>query len=89
MRFFKEETQNSRDFSGSLAEGIDYYINDAFGTCHRAHASTEGVARQLPPEKRAAGLLIEKETKALSSLDQAKAPFTVLWVGQRFLINWV
>ena len=83
LRFYKQETENDPAFSSTLAEGIDLYINDAFGTCHRAHASTVGVASQLKPEKRAAGLLVAKETQALGSLDKAKAPFTVIMGGSK------
>jgi len=62
-RFHPEEEANDPDFCDRLAKLGDIYINDAFGTVHRAHASTEGVARRLPA---AAGLLIEKEVQYLS-----------------------
>lgn len=58
VRFYKEETDNDGDFAKKLASLGDVYVNDAFGTAHRAHASTEGVAHHLPAY---AGLLIEKE----------------------------
>ncbi|MBD3330074.1 phosphoglycerate kinase, partial [Candidatus Peregrinibacteria bacterium] len=64
-RFLKEEEENNENFSKKLASLADLYVNDAFGTAHRAHASTEGVAHHLPSY---AGKLMEKEIKALSPL---------------------
>lgn len=64
-RFHKEETDNDEEFSKKLAALGDVYVNDAFGTAHRAHASTEGVARHLPG---AAGFLIEKEVRFFEHL---------------------
>ncbi len=58
VRFYKEETDNDAGFAKQLASLGDVYVNDAFGTAHRAHASTEGVAHHLPAY---AGFLIEKE----------------------------
>jgi phosphoglycerate kinase len=58
VRFYPGEEKNDPDFAKSLAELGDVYVNDAFGTAHRAHASTEGVTKHLPAY---AGLLIEKE----------------------------
>jgi phosphoglycerate kinase len=66
LRFYKEEEDNSQDFSSKLADLGDIYINDAFGTAHRAHASTEGIAKYFT--QKAAGFLIEKE---LAYLDKA------------------
>ncbi len=59
VRFHKEETENDKDFAASLASLADVYVNDAFGTAHRAHASTEGVAHILNPA--VAGFLLKKE----------------------------
>src|SRR5690606_32648593 len=68
LRFHKEETKNDAEFAKALASFGDVYVNDAFGTAHRAHASTEGVAHYLPA---VAGYLINKELdvmgKALSN----------------------
>jgi len=58
LRFYKQETENDQDFAKKLALLGDIYVNDAFGTAHRAHASTEGIAKYLPA---AAGFLLEKE----------------------------
>jgi phosphoglycerate kinase len=66
LRFHPEEEANDRDFSHELARGKDLYINDAFGSAHRAHASTVGVTRFLP--ERAAGFLMMRELKALNVL---------------------
>jgi phosphoglycerate kinase len=65
-------------------KGMDLYVNDAFGTVHRAHASTAGCALELPTEKRAAGLLIQKEVEALEKVrGHAKAPYTVVIGGAK------
>lgn len=58
VRFYKQEEANDPDFARQLASFGDVYVNDAFGTAHRAHASTEGVAKYLPA---VSGLLVEKE----------------------------
>ncbi len=65
VRFYKEETKNDPEFAKKLASLGDVYVNDAFGTAHRAHASTEGVARLLPS---GAGFLIQKEVEAFAPL---------------------
>ena len=59
LRFHSEETENDPEFAKQLASNADLYVNDAFGTAHRAHASTEGVTKYLSPS--VAGYLIEKE----------------------------
>jgi phosphoglycerate kinase len=64
LRYYKEETKNDSAFAQKLAEGCDIYVNDAFGTAHRAHASTEGVTHYF--EIRAAGYLMKKELEYLS-----------------------
>jgi len=66
LRFHAEEEANDPDFARELASLADVYVNDAFGTAHRAHASTEGVARLLRPA--VAGLLMEKEIEFLGRL---------------------
>jgi len=73
VRFHAEEERNDDAFARALASLGDLYVNDAFGTAHRAHASTEGIARHLPS---AAGFLMEAELKALGALTHSpKAPF--------------
>lgn len=64
LRYYKEETKNDLEFAKQLAEGCDIYVNDAFGTAHRAHASTEGVTHYF--DIRAAGYLMKKELEYLS-----------------------
>lgn len=81
LRFHPEEEKNNPEFSKSLAKLGDVYINDAFGTAHRAHASTEGVAKYLPS---AAGFLLEKEIKYLGKLlESPDKPFTAILGGAK------
>ena len=58
VRFYKEEEKNDPDHAKKLASIADIYVNDAFGTAHRAHASTEGVTKYLKPS--VAGFLLQK-----------------------------
>ncbi|MEK6206740.1 MAG: phosphoglycerate kinase [Chloroflexota bacterium] len=81
VRFHPEEEKNDPAFAKQLAAGFDIYVNDAFGTAHRAHASTEGVAHLLPAY---AGLLLEKELVALGRiLDQPEHPFVAIIGGAK------
>jgi phosphoglycerate kinase len=66
IRYEPGETKNDPELAGELAELADVYVNDAFGAAHRAHASTEGVARKVP--EHAAGLLLEREVTTLTGL---------------------
>ena len=76
-RFYKGETDNEPAFAESLSKLADVYVNDAFGTAHRAHASTHGVAELIPD--RAAGYLIEKELEFLGQkTDSPSRPFIVI-----------
>lgn len=82
LRFHKEETDNDEGFSRSLAALGDLYVNDAFGTAHRAHASTAGVTRYIAPC--AMGLLIEKEIAYLGdALQQPERPFVAILGGAK------
>lgn len=73
LRFHPEEESNDETFSKQLADLADLYVNDAFGTCHRAHASTYGVTRHL---KSAAGFLVEKELRIMGkAMENADKPF--------------
>ena len=65
LRFHKEEEKNGEAFAKSLASLADAYVNDAFGTCHRAHASVAGVPALLPKEKCGVGSLVAKEVAFL------------------------
>lgn len=82
LRFHTEETDNEENFSKALASLGDVYVNDAFGTAHRAHASTEGVTHFLSPC--AMGLLMEKEITYLGdALDTPKRPFLAILGGAK------
>ncbi len=82
LRFHGEETDNDKDFSKKLSLLGDVYINDAFGTAHRAHASTAGVCEFI--EKRAAGYLMEKELKFLAGvLESPERPFIAIMGGAK------
>ena len=81
VRFHPEEEKNDPAFAKQLASGYDLFVNDAFGAAHRAHASTEGVARLLPAY---AGLLMEKEISALGGLlASPKHPFLAIIGGAK------
>lgn len=81
VRFRKEETKNDTEFSKDLASLADIFVNDAFGTAHRAHASTAGVASYIPA---VSGFLIEKELEFLgASLDNPKRPFVAILGGAK------
>lgn len=83
-RFFKEESAGDLEFAAKLAKLADCYINDAFGTAHRAHASTTTVARFFEPEDRCFGYLIEKEIKyADRVLHSPERPFTAILGGAK------
>jgi phosphoglycerate kinase len=81
LRFHAEEEKNDPDFAKALASYADVYVNDAFGTAHRAHASTEGIARLLPSY---AGLLMEKEIEFLGKLmENPERPFAAIIGGAK------
>jgi phosphoglycerate kinase len=81
VRFHPEEEENDAAFSKQLAALADVYVNDAFGTAHRAHASTEGVARILPG---VCGFLIRKELEVMGkSLDDPQRPFVAIIGGAK------
>jgi len=81
VRFYKEEEKNDPEFAKKLASLADLYVNDAFGTAHRAHASTEGVTKYL---KGYAGYLMEKEIKFLGKLlENPDRPFVAILGGAK------
>lgn len=81
VRFHKEEEKNDPEFAKKLASFAEIYVNDAFGTAHRAHASTAGVADYLPA---VSGFLIEKELEFLgSSLENPERPFVAILGGAK------
>ena len=82
LRFHAEEEANDEHFSKQLARLADYYINDAFGAAHRAHASTVGITKFVP--KSAAGLLMEKELEYLGkALHHPEKPFIAILGGAK------
>ena len=86
VRYYNEEEKNDPAFAEKLAKVADVYVNDAFGAAHRAHASTEGVARVVAKRggKCAAGLLMERELKFLGDeLENPARPFVVILGGAK------
>jgi phosphoglycerate kinase len=82
VRYEPGETRNDPALAGALAELADAYVNDAFGAAHRAHASTEGVARLMP--ERAAGLLLEREVNTLLKvLEDPERPLVAVLGGAK------
>ena len=81
VRFHKEETENNEEFAKELASMAEIYVNDAFGSSHRAHASTAGVAKYLPA---VSGFLIEKELKFLgNAIANPQRPFVAILGGAK------
>ncbi len=81
LRFHKEETENDQEFARQLSMLGDLFVNDAFGTCHRSHASTEGVTHYLPS---VAGLLVEKEIAYFEKINSApERPFVLVLGGAK------
>ncbi len=84
LRFNKDEKKGKVEFAQNLARAAKYYVNDAFGTSHRADASIVAVAECFPAKKRAAGFLIQKEIEFLdASFKNPKAPVTAIFGGSK------
>lgn len=82
LRFHEGETKNDPDFAAQLAHLADLYVNDAFGTAHRQHASMYGVPEKLGPGRRVCGLLIQKELEYLGqALENPTRPFLAILGG--------
>jgi phosphoglycerate kinase len=82
VRFYPEEEKNDPEFAKKLAANADIYVNDAFGTAHRAHASTEGVTKYLSPS--VAGYLMEKELQYLQgAIESPKRPLAAIVGGSK------
>lgn len=82
LRFYEGENNNDPEFAQNLAEGIDYFVNDAFGACHRAHASIVGIP--LYVKKSAAGLLVTEELEYLNfALYSPQKPYTAIVGGAK------
>jgi phosphoglycerate kinase len=83
LRFYREEAGGDETFASKLAEGCDVYVNDAFGTAHRAHASTTIIARFFPDEK-LFGYLINSELESMDRvIHQSEKPFTAIMGGAK------
>jgi phosphoglycerate kinase len=84
LRFYKEEEKGDSTFAEKLSKLGDVYVNDAFGTAHRAHASTAVIAKFFPPEKRMFGLLMEGEVASAEKImHQSQKPFTAIIGGAK------
>ena len=82
LRFYSEEKENNKKFAKVLASFADIYVNDAFGTCHRLHASTNAIVKEISTS--CIGLLIEEELKNINKLlYENKAPFTAILGGAK------
>jgi phosphoglycerate kinase len=84
LRFYKEEEKGDKAFAQKLAKLGDIYVNDAFGTAHRAHASTAVIAEFFPKDKRMFGLLMESEVSSAEKvMHQSETPFTAIIGGAK------
>ena len=84
LRFYKEEEKGNESFAEKLSKLGDVYVNDAFGTAHRAHASTAVIAKFFAPDKRMFGLLMEGEVKSAEKvLHNSAKPFTAIIGGAK------
>lgn len=84
VRYYKEEEQGDAGFAEQLSKYGEVYVNDAFGTAHRAHASTAVIAQYFQPEQKMFGLLMEAEvTAAQKVLSQSEKPFTAIIGGAK------
>ena len=80
VRLHEEEEKNDNEFAKKLASFADVYVNDAFGACHRSHASVDAITQFLPS---CAGFLVEKEIKQLSKLLSPEKPFVAMVAGAK------
>jgi len=84
LRFYKEEELGDKSFAEKLAKLGDVYVNDAFGTAHRAHASTAVIAQFFPPDRKMFGLLMEAEVASAEKImHQAEKPFVAIIGGAK------
>jgi phosphoglycerate kinase len=84
LRYYKQEEKGDKDFAEKLAKLGDVYVNDAFGTAHRAHASTAVIAEFFPGDKKMFGLLMEGEVKAAEEvMHNNRKPFTAIIGGAK------
>ena len=84
LRFNPGETKNDKVFARELIKPFDCYVNDAFGTLHRSHASVTGVTEFIPLENRGAGFLVQRECQQLGDiLHNSQNPFSVVLGGAK------
>jgi phosphoglycerate kinase len=84
IRFWPGETKNDVDFAKQVTKGFDVYVDDAFGSAHRAHASVVAMANCFTEDRRAAGYLMQREIEVLEKIKaQPEAPFTVVIGGSK------
>jgi phosphoglycerate kinase len=84
LRFYKEEEKGDEGFAYTLSLHGDVYVNDAFGTAHRAHASTAVIAKYFEPENRCFGFVMDGEVESINKvLNQAQKPFTAIIGGAK------
>lgn len=84
LRFHREEKKGDQAFAAYLARMGDVYVNDAFGTAHRAHASTAVIAQNFAPENRVCGLLMAKEIESVQqTMEKGEKPFTAIIGGAK------
>jgi phosphoglycerate kinase len=84
LRFHAEEEANDRGFAGQLRKLADFYVNDAFGACHRAHASIDALPRLFPTDHTAGGLLLARELEFLQRVtDAPNRPYVALLGGAK------
>jgi phosphoglycerate kinase len=84
LRFYKEEEKGNEGFAEKLSKLGDVYVNDAFGTAHRAHASTAVIAKFFPGDKKMFGLLMEREVESAEKiLHSSESPFTAILGGAK------
>ena len=84
LRFYKEETAGDEVFAKKLADLADFYVNDAFGTAHRSHASTAVIAQYFDGNHKAFGLLMAKEVEAMEQvMSHSQRPFTAILGGAK------
>ena len=84
LRFHAGEEKNDAEFAANLRKLADYYVNDAFGACHRAHASIDALPRILPKENTAGGLLLVRELEFLQKVTNiSERPFVALMGGAK------
>jgi phosphoglycerate kinase len=84
LRFHAEEEANDRGFAGQLRKLADFYVNDAFGACHRAHASIDALPRLFPTDHTAGGLLLARELEFLQKVtDAPNRPYVALLGGAK------